>query len=165
MKSILFLGLRGLDVPALSSALNVLTQLPNLRRLRIKGAGLSVAIRAGDINNLTNLEVLALYNVRVEGDLHGPSLKEILCLADGVQLLTAGVLSNPPAVLKSVTVIEISPYGLLGDAVLGVTVPSKKGAVRTCVAGHWWSTTCEKHGWKRWFRQSFEKSTLVKIVR
>ena len=84
--------------PSLPVALNVLTQLPNLQRLRIKGVGLSVGVQAADINSLTKLEVLALDNIEVWGDLHGPCLKEIVCLAADIRLL--GVLSSPPAVLR-----------------------------------------------------------------
>ena len=151
--------------PYLSVALNVLTQLPNLRRLRIKGVCLPVPVQAADINSLTKLEVLALDNVRIEGKLRGPCLKEIVCLGADIELLE--ILARPPAVLKSVTVIEPSLiFGLLEDPwpYLGMSVPTFKKASRTCIAGHWWSTTCETHGRERWFNK-YVKSIVVKAVR
>ena len=149
--------------PSVSVALNVLTQLPNLRRLRIKGVDLSVRVQAADINSITKLEVLALDNVRMFGDLNGPCLKEIVCLAAEIPLLW--VLSRPPAALKSVTVIEPSfIFGQLEGSYLGMSVPTFKKAARTCIAGQWWSTTCETHGRERWFNK-YVKSTVLKAVR
>ena len=152
----------------LHSAFGCLAMLPSVQHLSIKGRDdQQLLIRAGVINALTGLKLLALTHVAVEGDLIGPYLTQIVCPSLHTRL--PSVLARPPPALTSIL------FPIMADevdfaAVLGIRLPQKMGhwppsmPVSACPGGPRWMISYDIYTISHSYNQTDGK-ILTKAVR